>query len=86
MVERDRNPFRVSLDAGDNDPVRFLRYLLTAFQPIAPGIENDLPDILQPAQHENMINHLTNELTSISNPFVLVLDDFHVINSEAVQK
>jgi LuxR family maltose regulon positive regulatory protein len=55
----------LSLDVEDNDPIRFLRYLLTAFHPITPDIENELPDILQPAQHENMINQLINELASI---------------------
>jgi LuxR family maltose regulon positive regulatory protein len=77
----------LSLDIGDNDPTRFLQYLITAIQSIAPGIGNGLLDMLQgaqPAQHENVINLLTNELASISNPFVLVLDDFHVINNEVV--
>jgi LuxR family maltose regulon positive regulatory protein len=77
----------LSLDVGDNDPIRFLQFLLTAIQPIAPGIGDDLPDMLQgvqPAQFENVTNFLTNELASITDPFVLVLDDFHVINSEAV--
>jgi LuxR family transcriptional regulator, maltose regulon positive regulatory protein len=74
----------LSLDAGDNDPIRFLQYLLTAFQPIAQGIGGNLLEMLQPAQHENVINNLTNELASTSDPFVLVLDDFHLINSEAV--
>ena len=41
---------------------------------------------IQPAQFENVINLLANELASISDPFVLVLDDFHVIHSEAVLK
>ena len=40
----------------------------------------------QPAQFENVINLLTNELASFPEPFVLVLDDFHVIQSEAVLK
>ena len=55
----------LSLDVGDNDPTRFLQYLLTAFQPIVPGIEDDIPDILRPAQYENIINHLANQLASI---------------------
>ncbi len=29
------------LDTGDNDPVRFLQYQLTAFQHIAPGMRNE---------------------------------------------
>ena len=41
---------------------------------------------IQPAQYENIINLLTNELASIPEPFVLVLDDFHVIHAEAVLK
>ena len=74
----------LSLDTGDNDPVRFLRYLLTAFEHVAPGIGNDLPNTSQPTQYESAINHLANELASVSGPFVLVMDDFHVINHDAV--
>ncbi len=79
----------LSLDGGDNDPVRFLQYLLAALVPIAPAIESDLFGMLQgiqPAQFESVINILTNELDSFSDPFVLVLDDFHVLHSEAVLK
>ena len=39
---------------------------------------------IQPAQYENIINLLVNELASSSDPLVLVLDDFHTIHSEAV--
>jgi LuxR family transcriptional regulator, maltose regulon positive regulatory protein len=77
----------LSLDVGDNDPTRFLQYLITSIQTIAPTIGNDLLYMLQgaqPAQHENVINLLTNELASLSDSFVLVLDDFHVINNETV--
>ena len=41
---------------------------------------------IQPAQFENVINLLVNELASFPDPFFLVLDDFHVIHSEAVIK
>jgi LuxR family maltose regulon positive regulatory protein len=79
----------LSLDGGDNDPIRFLQYLVAALVPIEPGIEDDLLGMLQgiqPTQFETVINLLTNELASFSDPFVLVLDDFHVIQSEAVLK
>ena len=77
----------LSLDDGDNDPIRFLQYLLAALQPIAPAIEGDLLDMLQgihPAQFEAFMNILVNELASNSNPFILVLDDLHVIHSQVV--
>jgi len=79
----------LSLDGSDNDPIHFLQYLLAALVPIAPGIKDDLYGMLQgiqPAQFENVINLLANELASISDPFVLVLDDLHVLHSEAVLK
>lgn len=79
----------LSLDGGDNDPIRFLQYLLAALETIASGIEDDLSGILQgiqPAQFENVINLLVNKLASCSDPFVLVLDDFHVLHSEEVLK
>lgn len=77
----------LSLDEGDNDPIRFLQYLLTALLPIAPDIQDELLGMLQgiqPNQGEDLITILANKLASISNPFVLILDDFHVIDSDAV--
>lgn len=78
-----------SLDNGDNDPVRFLQYLVAALAPFAPGVEAEAPGMLQgiqPAQFETVINLLVNELASFPKPFVLVLDDLHLIQTEAVLK
>jgi LuxR family maltose regulon positive regulatory protein len=79
----------LSLDAGDNDPIRFLQYLIAALAPLAPGVEAEAFGMLQGVQitqFENIINLLVNELDSFPEPFVLVLDDFHVIHSEAILK
>jgi len=92
LVSRWLNETRIlsawlSLDVGDNDPIRFLQYLIAAIQSVSPGIGKDLIGMFhgtQPAQYENVVNLLANELAAISGPLVLVLDDFHVINSEAV--
>ena len=87
LSERKVSSAWLSLDAGDNDPVRFLQYLLTALVPAAPGIGDDLLGSLQgirPSQFETLITLLVNGLASNPDPFVLVLDDFHVINSEEV--
>jgi len=77
----------LSLDEGDNDPIRFMQYLFSALLPICPTIKDDnLPMLmgLQPSQFENAINLLVNALASVSDPFVLVLDDLHVISSKTV--
>jgi LuxR family maltose regulon positive regulatory protein len=79
----------LSLDEGDNDPIRFLQYLAAALRPFAPGLEADLPGLftaIPPAPLEHTIARLVNELNSISTPFVLVLDDFHVLHSEAAMQ
>jgi LuxR family maltose regulon positive regulatory protein len=89
LKEREIPSAWLSLDGGDNDPIRFLQYLLAALVSLAPAIESDLFGMLQgiqPSQFESVINLLANELASSSDPFVLVLDDFHVLHAEAVLK
>ena len=77
----------LSLDIEDNSPVRFLQYILGSVQTAIPDMGGNMPGMLQsaqPAQYENLVNNLVNELASLSGPFVLVLDDFHMINDKAV--
>src|SRR5512140_3118087 len=79
----------LSLDGGDNDPVRFLQYLIATLSPLASGVEAEVPGMLQrnqPTQFEDVVNLLVNELASFPEPFLLVLDDFHVIQSDLVLK
>jgi LuxR family transcriptional regulator, maltose regulon positive regulatory protein len=79
----------LSLDAGDNDPIRFLQYMIAALATLAPNLEAEAFGMLQGVQItqlENIINLLVNELDSFPEPFVLVLDDFHVIHSEPILK
>ena len=40
----------LSLDAGDNDPIRFLQYFLAALDAVVPGIRPDLMGVFQEAQ------------------------------------
>jgi LuxR family maltose regulon positive regulatory protein len=77
----------LSLDEGDNDPARFLSYLIAALQGIAPDLGTDLSGILQspqPPPTEMVLTTLLNEITTIPNRFVLVLDDYHTIDSKLV--
>ncbi len=74
----------LSLDEDDNDPIRFFQYFITALQRIIPTIGGDLMGMLQERQSfDTPINLLINEITSHAEPFALVLDDFHVIQSKA---
>jgi LuxR family transcriptional regulator, maltose regulon positive regulatory protein len=77
----------LSLDEGDNDPARFLAYLLAALRTIAPNIGEGVLGALrspQPPPTESILTTLLNEIAAIPDEIVLVLDDYHVIDARAV--
>src|SRR5947209_12862471 len=79
----------LSLDAGDSDPIRFLTYLVAALQTIAPHIGDEVPGLLQSSQPpppEVVLTALLNDLATIQDQFVLVLDDYHVLEVKAVDQ
>ena len=79
----------LSLDEGDNDPARFLTYLVAALQTIAANIGAGVLATLQspqPPPTESILTALLNEITTIPDNFVLVLDDYHVIDSKPVDE
>jgi len=77
----------LSLDEGDNDPTRFLAYLVAALQTIAADIGEGVLGSLQspqPPPTESILTALLNEITTVPDDFVLVLDDYHVTDAEPV--
>ncbi|MDQ6673598.1 MAG: AAA family ATPase, partial [Chloroflexota bacterium] len=83
----DRQVAWLSLDDTDNDPTRFLIYLVAALRTIMPTIGEALLDVLespQPPPTESILTALINELTNLPRPSVLVLDDYHVIDAQPV--
>jgi LuxR family maltose regulon positive regulatory protein len=77
----------ISLDEGDNDPVRFWDYFITALQTIHSGFgEKILPWLhsSQPPSTEPLLTALINELSAAKDDFVIVLDDYHVIESPQI--
>jgi LuxR family maltose regulon positive regulatory protein len=79
----------LSLDEGDNDPARFISYLVKALQMIQTGIGEGLLAALQspqPLQIETILTILLNEISTIPEIFLLVLDDYHSIDSQAVDQ
>jgi LuxR family maltose regulon positive regulatory protein len=87
----------LSLDEGDNDPASFLTYLVAALQTLALSeVEGLAPDLgagllailqtPQPPSTESLLTILLNEITTIPDNFVLVLDDYHVLDSKPVDE
>ena len=77
----------LSLDEADNDPARFLSYLLGALQRVDPTLGQDVRAELEtsePPRLEAAIAALINDLLARPRDFVLVLDDFQVIDEAIV--
>ena len=79
----------LSLDEGDNDLSSFLTYLVVALQTISKDIGKGVLGAIQASQplttiNENLLANLLNEIAAIPENFILVLDDYHVIDFEPI--
>ncbi len=77
----------LALDEGDNDLACFLTYLVAALQTIAANMGEGVLGMLQspqPPPPEAMLTALLNDMTTIRDHFVLVFDDYHIIDAKAV--
>jgi len=91
---RNRAVAWLALDAADNDPVRFWRYVSEAFQNIQPGLGTaalaELPTLLQmpftPLPLETVLVTQLNALSAYGQPCLLVLEDYHLLTADAIHQ
>ena len=77
----------LSLDEGDKDLTHFLSYFITALQSKLADFETDALGILQtgqPPQVESILTHVLNDIAGLPNEFVLVLDDYHILDNQVI--
>ena len=80
----------LSLDEGDNDPARFLSYLISALmqvEAIEPARREGLLGVLQtpqPPAIQVILTTVINQMTAVPGRIILVLDDYHLIDSSQV--
>ena len=85
----ERSVAWLSLDEGDNDPVRFLSYLVAALRIVEEGIGEGVLVALrspEPPRIEALMGTLINEMAALPGELDLILDDYHVIDSEGVHQ
>ena len=77
----------LSLDASDNDPVRFLRYLFAALNQVE-GVEASFGEgaLAERQAPETVLTALINDIAAIPEVIVFVLDDYHVITSTPIDE
>ena len=79
----------LSLDASDNDPARFWRYFVAAIEQLRPGSGESTLALLGSPQAppiEAVLTTLLNGLAELDADAVLVLDDYHLIESRAIHE
>lgn len=77
----------LSLDERDNDLIRFLTYVVSAIQTIEANIGQDVLALLESPQTpspEIILTTLLNELITIPENSILVLDDLHLLDSTEI--
>ncbi len=89
LSERGRPAAWLSLDEGDNDPVRFWTYLIGAIQTVHQEIGGEARQIASAPQLrsiEPVAISLINDISLLNHDLVVVLDDYHVIETEGVNE
>ncbi len=89
LRKQDRPYTWLSLDVNDNDPRRFFSYLVEALRQLDITISlTDLDEIgsLRMPLAEVLSTELINDIATRPIPFILVLDDFHVIQNDWIHK
>ncbi len=80
----------LSLEPEDNEPTRFLTYLIAALQTLDPHLGSRALALLglpQPVEPETVLALLTNDLMYWQGEnFALVLDDYHVIEAPPIHR
>src|SRR5215471_21624089 len=79
----------LSLDTGDNDPVRFWRHVAAALDLARPGVAGRVLPLFgspPPSLFDGPVTALINELATQpgDREAILVLDDYHLIDAEPV--
>ena len=79
----------LSLDSGDDEFERFFRYLLVAWEQLYPVVlESPLGLLLrgQTPAREAVLSAFINAASELSEPTVFILDDYHLIENQAVHE
>lgn len=78
----------LSLDRRDSDPALFWAYVVAALGKVVPGIGGDALAALQatPDRLDAVVASLLNDLSTLERDVTLVLDDYHLVESLAVQE
>lgn len=80
----------VSLDEEDNDPLRFLDYLIGALQMVDSDLGDESADLLRKSSTtppvKVVLTSVLNEINAYDKEFVMAFDDYHVIHEHGIHE
>lgn len=83
----------VTLDRWDNDPVQYWSCIIRALQQKAPDCGKAFLSYMQSGEanmtdnsREDLVTGLINDLADMESPFMLILDDYHLITNDRIHK
>jgi ATP/maltotriose-dependent transcriptional regulator MalT len=79
----------VSLSEDDNDPDRFLRYLLSGWESAAPGVATSPFGLLLSSsapEREAVLSAFINVASARAEGMVFVLDDYHLLSDSTIHQ
>jgi LuxR family maltose regulon positive regulatory protein len=88
-LRQHENVAWLTLDAEDNDPVRFWRYVIAACRAFDESLGQDALSSLRASAQTPlaaMVSSFINDLANLREPCVLVLEDYHVVFSEQINE
>ena len=77
-----------SVDKKDNDAHRFWFYFANALQTIEPSLARNFLNILATSQtppNEDLLSGLISNIEEQKSHFVVVIDDYHLIQNQQIQ-
>jgi LuxR family maltose regulon positive regulatory protein len=88
IARRDLATAWVTLDESDNDPARFWTYAITALHSMDPSLgKASLAALTTPqVSYQAVLTPLINEIAGLTQPAVLVLEDYQLITSPEVNE
>ncbi|MCG8687363.1 MAG: LuxR C-terminal-related transcriptional regulator [Desulfobacterales bacterium] len=79
----------ISVHSSDSDPLCFIQYFIAALKGIEPDFGDDILEILSSPntlEIDTIILYLIKEIETFPDKFILVLDDYHLINTLAINR
>lgn len=88
LAGRGESTAWLQAEEGDDDPARFWAYLVESIGQPCPDVRTAVKPVVSTAtgDHDAVVSALLTALTGLTGPLVVVIDDYHLINNDAIHR